>query len=251
MKPAVQGCQAHHQPIEKKGHGVSRPPSVSSIAAPVGLGLFTLGLAFGAVVVHEGLAWWWATVFTAVVYAGSLEFLLVGLVTTGAPILQVAATTLVVNLRHVFYALSFPLERVDGTLAKAYATFALTDEAYAVTSARPRDWTSRRILLLQVIFHVAWVLGATTGALTASVLPIERIQGLDFALTALFVVLAMDAYRARPDRWVTCGAAACAAAATAAVPDQMLVWAFTGFAGLLLGRFGVELRRGHRGSADG
>jgi len=104
---------------------------VPAIVVPVGLGLFSLGLAFGLVVVHAGLAWWWATVFTAVVYAGSLEFLLVGLTVAATPLLQVAATTLIVNLRHVFYALSFPLDRVDRRWAKAYSTYALTDEAYA------------------------------------------------------------------------------------------------------------------------
>ena len=224
---------------------VARP--VMAIAAPVGLGLFSLGLAFGLVVVHAGLAWWWATVFTAVVYAGSLEFLLVGLATAAVPLLQVASTTLIVNLRHVFYALSFPLDRVDGMLAKAYRTFALTDEAYAVTSAEPRDWTSRRILWLQFIFQLTWVSGATVGALAGSALPIERVQGLDFALTALFVVLAMDAYRARPDRVLTVCAACCGVVALVVVPGQMLIGAFAGYAAILLGR----LRFRRRDAADG
>ncbi|MGH3642106.1 MAG: AzlC family ABC transporter permease, partial [Mycobacterium sp.] len=99
---------------------MERRGPVPAIAAPVGFGLFSLGLAFGLVVVHAGLAWWWATVFTAVVYAGSLEFLLVGLAVAATPLAQVAATTLIVNLRHVFYALSFPLDRVDGVLARVY-----------------------------------------------------------------------------------------------------------------------------------
>jgi 4-azaleucine resistance transporter AzlC len=220
---------------------------VAAIAAPVGLGLFSLGLAFGLVVVHAGLDWWWATVFTAVVYAGSLEFLLVGLATAAAPLLVVASTTLIVNLRHVFYALSFPLDRVDGVLAKVYSTYALTDEAYAVTSVEPRDWTSRRILLVQFVFQIAWVSGATIGALAGSALPIERVQGLDFALTALFVVLAIDAYRVRPEPLLALGAAGCAVAAWLLVPEQMLVWAFVGYTALLIGRLGLE----RRGSADG
>jgi 4-azaleucine resistance transporter AzlC len=220
---------------------------VAAIAAPVGLGLFSLGLAFGLVVVHAGLDWWWATVFTAVVYAGSLEFLLVGLATAAAPLLVVASTTLIVNLRHVFYALSFPLDRVDGVLAKVYSTYALTDEAYAMTSVEPRDWTSRRILLVQFVFQVAWVSGATIGALAGSALPIERVQGLDFALTALFVVLAIDAYRVRPEPLLALGAAGCAVAAWLLVPEQMLVWAFVGYTALLIGRLGLE----RRGSADG
>jgi 4-azaleucine resistance transporter AzlC len=226
---------------------VTRPSSVAALAAPVGLGLFSLGLAFGLVVVHAGLDWWWATVFTAVVYAGSLEFLLVGLATAAAPLLVVASTTLIVNLRHVFYALSFPLDRVDGVLAKVYSTYALTDEAYAVTSVEPRDWTSRRILLVQLIFQVAWVSGATIGALAGSALPIERVQGLDFALTALFVVLAIDAYRVRPEPLLAAGAAGCAVVAWFVVPEQMLVLAFVGYTALLIGRLGLE----RRGSADG
>jgi len=209
--------------------------------------LFSLGRPFGLVVVHAGLEWWWATVFTAVVYAGSLEFLLVGLATAAAPLLVVASTTLIVNLRHVFYALSFPLDRVNGVLAKVYSTYALTDEAYAVTSVEPRDWTSRRILLVQLIFQVAWVSGATIGALAGSALPIEKVQGLDFALTALFVVLAIDAYRVRPEPLLALGAAACAVVAWLLVPEQMLVWAFVGYTALLIGRLGLERRRG----ADG
>jgi 4-azaleucine resistance transporter AzlC len=186
-------------------------------------------------------------VFTAVVYAGSLEFLLVGLATAAAPLLVVASTTLIVNLRHVFYALSFPLDRVDGVLAKVYSTYALSDEAYAVTSVEPRDWTSRRILLVQFVFQVAWVSGATIGALAGSALPVERVQGLDFALTALFVVLAIDAYRVRPEPLLALGAAGCAVAAWLLVPEQMLVWAFVGYTALLIGRLGLE----RRGSTDG
>jgi 4-azaleucine resistance transporter AzlC len=209
--------------------------------------LFSLGLAFGLVVVHVGLAWWWATVFTAVVYAGSLEFLLVGLAVAAVPLAQVAATTLIVNLRHVFYALSFPLDRVDGALAKMYSTYALTDEAYAVTATESLTWTSRSILLVQLIFQLAWVSGATIGALVGSALPIERVQGLDFALTALFVVLAIDAYRARPDRWLAVSAAMCGLLAAAVVPGQMLVWAFAGYTAILLGRLFVARRRDARG----
>jgi 4-azaleucine resistance transporter AzlC len=220
-----------------------QPSSVLAVAAPVGLGLFSLGLAFGLVVVHAGLQWWWATVFTAVVYAGSLEFLLVGFATAAVPLLQVASTTLIVNLRHVFYALSFPLDRVDGSLAKVYSTYALTDEAYAVTSADPDSWSSRRILLVQFIFQIAWVSGATIGALAGSALPIERVQGLDFALTALFVVLAIDAYRARPDRAMAACGIGCGVAASLLVPGQMLVAAFAAYTAILLGRLFLARRR--------
>ena len=71
------------------------------LAAPVALGMIPLGIAFGLLVLNAGLAWWWATVFSSVVFAGSLEFLLIAMVATAAPLAQVALTSLVVNSRHV------------------------------------------------------------------------------------------------------------------------------------------------------
>jgi len=204
--------------------------SAFSVAAPVGLGLFPLGLAFGALVVHAGLSWWWATVFSTIVYAGSLEFLLVGMAVSGVPLAQVAVSTLLVNSRHVFYSLSFPLHNVDSKVGKAYATFALTDEAYAVTtSPEAQRWTSRQIIGVQVFFQVCWVGGATLGALAGSVLPLDKLDGLDFALTALFVVLAIEAYRDRPDRVTAAVAVVCAGVALAISREHMLPIAFAGF----------------------
>lgn len=127
-----------------------------------------LGVAFGVLVVHAGVDRWWATLSSALIYGGSFEFLLIGMVAAAAPLASVAVSAFLVNVRHVFYALSFPLRRVDGPLGKAYGTFALCDEAYALTA----------------------------GALLGSLIP-DGVTGLDFALTALFTVLALDAVRDR------------------------------------------------------
>lgn len=196
-----------------------------------------LGIALGLLVVHAGLAWWWAPLFAAVIYAGSLEFLMVHLAASAAPIATVALTTLIVNSRHVFYALSFPLHRVDGLPAKLYSTYTLSDEAYAVgVSPAAQDWTRRQILLMQAALQVLWVSGATLGGLVGAALPIDRLVGLDFALTALFVVLAIDAYRQRPDRLTAVIAAVIAVAAWVLVPGQMLLAAFAGFTVVLFAR---------------
>src|SRR5699024_6047518 len=93
----------------------------------VGFGLFPLGLAFGLLLTQSGFAWWWAPLFSLLIYAGSLEFLAIGLLLALTPLAQLAVTTLMVNSRHVFYALSFPLHRVRGPWAKTYAMYALTD----------------------------------------------------------------------------------------------------------------------------
>ena len=211
------------------------------LAAPVGLAFIPLGIALGLLITHAGLPWWWAPVFAAVLYAGSLEFLMVGLAAAAAPVAVVAVTTLVVNARHVFYALSFPLQRVRGPAARLYSTYTLSDEAYAVAvSSEARTWTGRQILLMQFVFHLIWTVSSAMGGLLGAALPIERVRGLDFALTALFIVLAIDAYRQRPDRVTALSAALCALAAWWVVPGQLLVCAFAAFTGVLLVRYAVR-----------
>ncbi len=216
---------------------------VLELSAPIGLAFIPLGMALGFLVVHAGLAWWWAPVFAAVIYAGSLEFLMVPLAAAGAPLAAVALTTFIVNSRHVFYALSFPLQRVRGFWAKLYSTYTLSDEAYAVgVSPEAQTWTTRPILLMQLAFQLLWVTGAAMGGVIGEALPIERLHGLDFALTALFIVLALDAYRQRPDRATAVSAAVCAALAWLVAPGQMLVCAFAAFTAVLLVRLLLERR---------
>ncbi len=209
--------------------------------ASVGLSLVPLGVSFGVLVVHTGLAWWWATVFTAVIYAGSLEFLLLGLVAAVTPLGQIAVTALLVNLRHVFYGLSFPLSRVR-PLGRVYATFALTDEAYALTTGEDaRSWSSARILWMQVLCQGYWVGGATLGALAGSLVPVT-LHGLDFALTALFVVLTIDAWRAQRDLPTPLLAGASFAVAALLAPGQLLPVAMGLFTASLLIRYGLRRR---------
>ncbi|MEU0806558.1 AzlC family ABC transporter permease [Streptomyces sp. NPDC005970] len=207
----------------------------------MGLGLVPLGLAFGVFVTQSGLDWWWASVFTSLIYAGSFEFLLVGLLGAAAPLTTIALTASLVNVRHVFYALSFPLDRVRGGLAKAYSTFALTDEAYALTTGeRARSWSGRRVIWLQGFMHLYWVGGATAGALLGSLIP-DGVTGLDFAMTALFAVLAVDAVRERRgDLPTPLLALLSALVARLVLPGQLLLGAFALFTAALLARHAIS-----------
>src|SRR5215469_7681649 len=123
-------------------------------------------------VAHSDLAWWWASVFSSLIFAGSLEFLLIGLTVAAVPLAQIALTAFLVNSRHVFYALSFPLHRVQGKAGKVYSTFALTDEAYALTASdTARSWPDSRILWLQASTRAYWVAGATTCSALGTAIP--------------------------------------------------------------------------------
>ncbi|MFG2123522.1 AzlC family ABC transporter permease [Streptomyces sp. NPDC048710] len=206
-------------------------------SASVGLGFVPLGIALGVLVTHAGVGRWWAGLSSALIYGGSFEFLLIGMVTASAPLVSIAVSAFLVNLRHVFYALSFPLHRVQGRLGKAYSTFALCDEAYALTAGQQaRSWPSRRILWLQLFMHLYWAGGATAGALLGSLVP-DSVTGLDFALTALFTVLSLDAVRdRRGDLPTPLLALLSALAARLLFPGQLLPVAFALFTAGLLAR---------------
>ncbi len=166
----------------------------SSLAA--GLGLFPLGIAFGLLVFNSGLSWWVAPALSVAVFAGSMELLLVGLLVAVTPLATIALTTFLVNFRHVFYAFSFPLHAVRNPLAKAYSVYALIDEAYAITNARPSGWTSWRLVSMQVALQSYWLVGGLVGVLAARLIA-APIEGLGFALCALFITLTLDACRTR------------------------------------------------------
>ncbi|KAA9393494.1 branched-chain amino acid ABC transporter permease [Kocuria coralli] len=214
------------------------------IVFPACAAVVPLGLALGVLVVQSGLAWWWAPVLAAVVFAGSMEFLLVGLLAAAAPLAQIAVSTLLVNFRHVFYALSFPLHRVTGGGWKAYSTFALTDEAYALT-ATPESvrWSRARIISIQAFFHLVWVSCVLAGAGLGMLIP-PQIVGLDFAVTALFVVLGIEAYKVRRSLPVPALALGCAILAVLISRENMLLIAMGLFvAALICSRFLTVRRR--------
>ncbi len=217
------------------------------IVLPACVAVVPLGLALGVLVVQSGLAWWWAPVLGAVVFAGSMEFLLVGLLAAAAPLAQIAVSTLLVNFRHVFYAISFPMHRVRGRGWKAYSTFALTDEAYALTATpEAAGWSRTRIISIQAFFHVAWVLCVAAGAGLGSLIP-PQVVGLDFAVTALFVVLGMEAYKVRRSVPISVLALGCAIVAALISRDNMLLIAMGMFCAALVGSYVLAARRSSRG----
>lgn len=208
-----------------------------------GLGMFPLGIAFGLLVVQSGLPWWVAPALSLAGFAGSLELLLVGMVTAMTPLATIALTTLLVNFRHVFYCFSFPLHVVKPRWARVYSVYAMIDEAYAVTAASKGPWTGRRLISMQMAFQIYWVGGGLAGVATASLLP-ARIEGLEFALCALFVTLALDAVKSRQQLPSLILGAAAFITAAAVVPEVALFAGLVTFVALLIGRYILAPRRG-------
>lgn len=199
----------------------------------VGLGIFPLGIALGILVIQAGLPWWLAPALSIGIFAGSVELLLVSMLAAATPLVTIAATVFAVNFRHVFYAFSFPLSRVRPGLPRAYSIYAMIDEAYATyVLMDPDRLSSARMVTGQLAMQLYWVLGGFVGIMIANMLP-APIEGFEFALVALFVVMSMDAIRGK--RELPSALLACLAVTVAILVagDNALLVALALYSGLL------------------
>ncbi len=168
---------------------------------PVCFGYVPLGMVFGVLFAQLGYGWWYATLMSVVVFAGAAQFVAVTLLTAGAGIGEIAATTLLVNARHVFYGLSLAPRLPGAGVGRWYPVFALTDETYSLlTSTTPPPGVDPQRFRVRVAAfnQLWWVLGSTVGALLGAGLTVDT-HGLEFSLTALFVVLTIEQAKAVRD----------------------------------------------------
>lgn len=164
---------------------------------PVLAGYLVLGVAFGLLLNSIGLGVFWAAAMSILVYAGSAQFLAVSLIGASASLPQVALLTFLLNFRHFFYGLSM-VSRYQGVgKRKLYLAFALSDETYAILAGAlppaqvdPADYYFAVSLLDQCY----WVAGSLIGATVGQLITFDT-TGVDFAMTALFVVLAVERWK--------------------------------------------------------
>ncbi|WP_324189960.1 AzlC family ABC transporter permease [Nocardia cyriacigeorgica] len=234
---------------------VPSTPRQEQVAAGIGdsvsagLGIFPLGIALGLLIVQAGLPWWLTPALSLAAFAGSLELLLVGMIAATAPLVAVAITVFVVNFRHVFYAFSFPLHLVRNRFARLYCVYAMIDEAYAVSAALPpSERSGARLLTMQIASQIYWVGGGLVGVALGAMIP-GPIKGLEFALCALFTVLALDACRSRRELPSVLLAAGAVVGALLFVPEIALFGALLAFVVLLLVRYRLARRHAPEGLA--
>ena len=162
---------------------------------PVLLGYVTIGFGFGLLAVNTGYPPWFALAMSVFVYAGAAQYIGIGLFAAGASIPEIMIITFVANIRHAAYGLSLLKHYSRHPRIKPYLVFALTDETYALISSldEHRRQDGHFMLLISAFDQAYWVIGTALGALIGSIIP-EKIRGLDYALTAMFIVLATEQY---------------------------------------------------------
>lgn len=168
--------------------------SVLSLSVPVAMGYIPLGMVFGFLFVQAGAPWWLALIASVTVFAGAAQFMMVPMLAAGLPLAAIAMATMVVNLRHVFYGLSLLDKLPRQPLARWYLVFALTDETYSVLTTLPEGTPTRHMVGVALLNQGWWLLGTLLGALIGAQAQIGLV-GLDFALAALFAVLAVEQWR--------------------------------------------------------
>ncbi|WP_295642787.1 AzlC family ABC transporter permease [uncultured Corynebacterium sp.] len=172
------------------------------VTAPVAMAYLPLGMALGAYASFLDFPLYVAPITAFLVYAGSMEFLLLGMIAGGAGVIQIATSTLLVNSRHALYAFSYPHHLLKHWFARIYGPFALTDETYALISGgfNPKD--ENELIAAELANHIYWVPGAFIGALMGSFIP-ESFDGFKFSLTGLFVLLFLGSYKQSDQKIVT------------------------------------------------
>ena len=162
---------------------------------PVLTGYMVLGIGFGIILKANGYSAFMAFMMSFAIYAGSMQYVAIGLISGGASLLTAALTTLMVNARHLFYGISM-LERYKNVgKIKPYLIFALTDETYSlVCNDNPNiqeEEQKKYWFFVSLFNHVYWVVGSVFGAVLGSVVKFNS-EGIDFALTALFLTVFIE-----------------------------------------------------------
>ena len=167
-------------------------------SVPVMAGYVVLGTGFGILMRNAGYGVLWTAAMSAFIYAGSMQYVGVSLLTGGVSVLTTALTTIMVNARHLFYSISMIDTYKDAGQFKPYMIFALTDETYSLLcDGTTPDGTEPNLyrFFVSLFNQCYWVSGSVLGSLLGTVLPFPT-TGIEFSMTALFVA-------AFTEQWLT------------------------------------------------
>ena len=167
------------------------------ISIPVMMGYLVLGFAFGLLLVSFEYPWYLAPIMSLFIYAGALQFVAINFFNAKAGFIDIAIASWFVNIRQSFYGLSL-LKRFKKTgKFKPYLIFGLTDETYALLTTIKDDEQLKKkwyYFFLTAFNQCYWFIGSTVGAILGSNIKFNT-AGLEFSLTALFVVLCIEQYK--------------------------------------------------------
>jgi 4-azaleucine resistance transporter AzlC len=210
-------------------------------AWPICVGYVPIGLAFGVLAQKAGLSALAVGLMSALVFAGSSQFIAVAMLGAGAGIASIVATTFAVNLRHLLMssALSVHLKGVRRRWLTLFA-YGITDESFALNLVRFREggWDWRRALTVNHVTNAAWVTSTVAGALGGALIPAHAF-GIDYALMGMFLCLLVYQLRGRIYVLTALIAGAAAVAISLMIPGNSYIVA----ASVIAATAGLIIRR--------
>lgn len=151
-------------------------------------------MTYGIYMNASGFSFWYPMLMSLTIFAGSIEFVTVNLLLGAFHPVQALAMALMINARHLFYGISM-LEKYQGAgLKKFYLIFGMCDESFSINYAAeiPEDVDRSWFMFFVTLYnHIYWVTGATLGGIFGSLIHFST-EGLDFVMTAMFVVIFME-----------------------------------------------------------
>lgn len=164
---------------------------------PVLSGYLVLGAAYGILMNRQGISIPWIALSSIFIYAGSMQYVAVALLSTGFDYIGTFLMTIMVNARHIFYGISFLQKYRNMGAVKPYLIFSLTDETFSLLcSTTPPDGIEAKwfYFYISLLNHAYWVFGSVLGGIIGGLIDFKT-NGLEFVLTALFVVIFIDQLR--------------------------------------------------------
>ena len=216
---------------------------------PVMTGFLCLGIAYGVLMQSKGYGLGWSVLMSAIAFGGSMQFVAITLLTTAFDPVQAFLLSVMVNARHIFYGLSL-LDKYKGLgKVRPFLINVLSDETFSLVSTlEPPEGVARKdfYFWISLLDYLYWITGTALGGLAGNLITFDT-TGLDFALTALFVVLFLEQWKKAENRPAGIIGILCAAVSLAVFrADNMVIPAMVRVLAVLLGgrrrldRYGEE-----------
>ena len=167
---------------------------------PIMCSYFFVSLAYGIMMEENGFAWYYSLFTSLTVYTGAFQFVLITFLSSGASILTIALTAFLMNSRQMFYSLTFVEDFKNMGKKKLYMIHTMTDETYAVNCTLDDEKNRRDIMFFVALFsRCYWMAGAVAGGILGQLIP-YKLEGIDFCMTALFVIILMEQLEKKENR---------------------------------------------------
>ncbi len=163
-------------------------------SVPILIGFFPVGTVYGLMMSAAGYNFLWSAAASLFVYAGSLQMLMISFFQSDMSILTIAVTALLLNSRHIFYGLSFIEKFRSYGGWKWFLIYGMPDESYSLLcSYVPREGVEEKWVHIfsTGLIWLYWIAFSVLGGLVGQLITFDT-TGIDFALTALFIVILLD-----------------------------------------------------------